>query len=67
LEPKVFDGLFKSKGRLFVWVTADAVRMPVQLKAKINIGTITAALTQADRVPVTRSAPRPDSGGKVAD
>lgn len=52
LEPKVFDGLFKSKGRLFVWVTADAARMPVQLKAKINIGTITAALTQADRIPV---------------
>lgn len=52
LEPKVFDGLFKTKGRLFVWVTADAVRMPVQLKAKINIGTITATLTQADRVPV---------------
>jgi len=51
LEPKVFDGLFKSKGRLFVWVTTDAVRMPVQLKAKINIGTITATLTQADRVP----------------
>jgi Protein of unknown function (DUF3108) len=49
LEPKVFDGLFKSKGRLFVWVTADAARLPVQLKAKINLGTITAALTQADR------------------
>jgi len=56
LEPKVFDGLFKSKGRLFVWVTADASRMPVQLKAKINIGTITAALTQADRVPVPLKA-----------
>jgi len=52
LEPKVFDGLFKSKGRLFVWLTADAARMPVQLKAKINIGTITAALTQVDRIPV---------------
>jgi hypothetical protein len=52
LEPKVFDGLFKSKGRLFVWVTSDAARMPVQLKAKINIGTITATLTQADRLPV---------------
>lgn len=50
LEPKVFDGLFKSKGRLFVWLTADAACMPVQLKAKINIGTITAALTQADRI-----------------
>ena len=51
LEPKVFDGLFKTKGRLFVWVTTDAARMPVQLKAKINIGTITASLTQADRIP----------------
>jgi hypothetical protein len=50
LEPKVFDGLFKSKGRLFVWLTADAARVPVQLKAKINIGTITAALTQVDRI-----------------
>jgi len=58
LEPKVFDGLFKSKGRLFVWVTADAARMPVQLKAKINIGTITATLTQADRIPA-RSHQRP--------
>ena len=57
LEPKVFDGLFKSKGRLFVWVTTDAARMPVQLKAKINIGTITAALTQADRVPVPSHRP----------
>ena len=51
LEPKVFDGLFKSKGRLFVWVTTDSARMPIQLKAKINIGTITASLTQADRIP----------------
>ena len=57
LEPKVFDGLFKSKGRLFVWVTTDAARMPVQLKAKINIGTITAALTQADRLPVPSHRP----------
>jgi hypothetical protein len=57
LEPKVFDGLFKSKGRLFVWVTADSARMPVQLKAKVNIGTITAALTQADRVPVPLHRP----------
>jgi uncharacterized protein DUF3108 len=57
LEPKVFDGLFKSKGRLFVWVTTDSARMPVQLKAKINIGTITAALTQADRVPVPSHRP----------
>ena len=49
LEPKVFDGLFKTKGRLFVWLTNDAARMPVQLKAKVNIGTITVALTQVNQ------------------
>lgn len=49
LEPRVFDGLFKSKGRMFVWLTNDSDKMPVQLKAKINIGTITAVLTQVDR------------------
>jgi hypothetical protein len=56
LEPKVFDGLFKSKGRMFVWLTNDREKMPVQLKAKINIGTITAALTQVDQHPVMRPA-----------
>jgi hypothetical protein len=52
LEPKVFGGLFKNKGRMFVWLTNDQEKMPVQLKAKINIGTITAALTQIDRRPL---------------
>jgi hypothetical protein len=55
LEPKVFDGLFKKKGRMFVWLTNDTAKMPIQLKAKINIGTITALLTRVDRTPVLRS------------
>lgn len=50
LEPRVFDGLFKSRGRLFVWVTNDRVKMPVQLKARMNIGTITAALSQVSKI-----------------
>lgn len=49
LEPRVFNGLFKSRGRLFVWFTKDNVKMPVLFKARMNIGTITAALTQTDR------------------
>lgn len=57
LEPRVFDGLFKSKGRLFVWLTNDEARLPVQLKAKINIGTITAALIQVEGPTVLRPAP----------
>jgi hypothetical protein len=50
LEPRVFDGLFKSRGRLFVWVSDDRAKMPVQLKARMNIGTITAALTQVSKI-----------------
>jgi hypothetical protein len=57
LEPKVFDGLFKNKGRMFVWLTNDNKKIPVQLKAKINIGTITAALTQVHRPPAWRPMP----------
>ncbi|MEW5974339.1 MAG: DUF3108 domain-containing protein [Acidobacteriota bacterium] len=60
LEPKVFDGLFKKKGRMFVWVTNDSQKIPVQLRAKIAIGTITAALTRHDRPPQMQAAP--DSG-----
>ena len=45
VEPDVFSGhLFKQKGRMFVWFTNDARRIPVQLKAQIGIGTIIASL-----------------------
>jgi hypothetical protein len=57
LEPKVFEGLFNKKGRMFVWITTDSDRMPVQLKAKINFGTITAALTKVTK----GSTPSPPS------
>jgi hypothetical protein len=52
LEPRVFEGLFRKKGRMFVWLTQDAEKMPVQLKARINIGTITASLTRVSKPPV---------------
>lgn len=52
LEPRVFEGLFRKKGRMFVWLTHDAEKMPVQLKARINIGTITASLTRVSKPPV---------------
>ena len=46
IEPDVFDGnLFKGKGRLFVWFSNDANRIPVQFKAQTSLGTITASLT----------------------
>lgn len=40
------DALFARKGRLFVWVTDDNRRLPVQIRAKLNfpVGTISVLL-----------------------
>lgn len=45
VEPKVFGGLFKRPGRMYVWFSDDDERRILQLKARISIGTITALLT----------------------
>jgi hypothetical protein len=50
VEPELFSGnLFKGKGRMFVWFSDDASHVPVQLRAQIGIGTITASLTAVER------------------
>lgn len=40
------SGIFKSKGRLLVWLTDDERKIPVQMKSKIIIGYITAELKE---------------------
>jgi len=46
LEPVVLgEALFNQKGRLRVWVTDDAVKMPVLMKSKVLVGAIAAVLT----------------------
>ncbi|MCA9783010.1 MAG: DUF3108 domain-containing protein [Calditrichaeota bacterium] len=40
----VGDGLFKSEGEVFIWLTADERRIPVQMKSKIFIGSISAQM-----------------------
>ncbi|MCP4684252.1 MAG: DUF3108 domain-containing protein [bacterium] len=37
-------GVFKHKGRLKVWLTDDALRMPVLMKSKVIVGSIVAEL-----------------------
>ena len=50
VEPDLFSGnLFKSKGRIFVWFSDDASHLPLQMKAQIGIGTITATLAGIER------------------
>ncbi|MDM7915976.1 MAG: DUF3108 domain-containing protein [Candidatus Eisenbacteria bacterium] len=41
--------LFKHEGRLLIWLTDDERRMPVQMKSKVKIGSITAVLTSFER------------------
>jgi hypothetical protein len=38
------EGLFKAKGEVFIWVTADERRIPVKMKSKIFIGAISAGM-----------------------
>jgi hypothetical protein len=41
LHPKLkFEGIFRRKGELHVWVTADRWRMPVLMRSKVKIGSI---------------------------
>ena len=47
LEPMVKDGgLFKSEGKIYLWVTDDARKMPVKVSAKVPIGSIDSELVK---------------------
>ncbi|HLO24600.1 MAG TPA: DUF3108 domain-containing protein, partial [Geobacteraceae bacterium] len=38
------EGIFERKGEIFIWLTDDARRIPVKMKTKVAIGSITATL-----------------------
>lgn len=46
LEPQLLEGtgLFVKKGRLRIWLTDDARRIPVRLRSKVAIGSVSADL-----------------------
>lgn len=39
-----FEGIFARTGDMFIWLTDDDRRIPVQMKSKVRIGSITATL-----------------------
>jgi len=46
VEPMVREGgLFKSEGRIMVWLTDDVVKVPVKVSAKVPVGAIEGRLT----------------------
>jgi hypothetical protein len=44
VEPKVFSGLLKRKGRMLIWLSADERQLPLRIKAMIAVGSITGTL-----------------------
>ena len=47
IEPLAREGgLFKSEGKLFVWITDDDRRMPVRVSTKIAIGSVDSELVE---------------------
>jgi hypothetical protein len=49
VEPKVFNGLLKRKGRMLIWFSADERQLPLRIKAMISVGTITGTLRSVTR------------------
>jgi hypothetical protein len=44
VEPRVFNGLLKRKGRMLIWFSADQRQLPLRIKAMIAVGSITGTL-----------------------
>jgi Protein of unknown function (DUF3108) len=48
VEPLVkYGGIFQHKGRLLIWLTDDERKMPVLMRSKISVGSISAELVEA--------------------
>jgi hypothetical protein len=41
-----FEGIFQRKGDVYIWLTDDSRKMPVKMKSKIKIGSISADLIE---------------------
>jgi hypothetical protein len=57
VEPKVFDGLFKRKGRMLIWFSDDEQHLPLRIKFMIAVGSITGTLKSVTQPP-TNSSPQ---------
>ena len=58
VEPKVFSGLFKRKGRMLIWFSDDAQHLPLRIKAMIAVGSITGDLKSVSDQPAAASHPK---------
>jgi hypothetical protein len=64
VEPVILgEGLFQHEGRLTVWLTDDAHKMPVLMKTKVKVGSIDASLKEYTRGRPLRQALNSAAGG----
>ena len=46
------ESIFKQKGELWIWLTDDQYRVPVQMKSKVVVGSITTELIEIEGIPL---------------
>jgi hypothetical protein len=49
IQPEAAKGLVRDKGKLWIWYTDDAARVPVQMRARMSWGTLTFQLVRVDK------------------
>lgn len=49
VQPEAASGLLKGKGRIWIWYSDDAARVPVQARAHLYWGTLTFTLQRIDK------------------
>jgi hypothetical protein len=49
VQPEATSGLLKEKGKVWIWYSDDAARIPVQARAHMSWGTLTFTLLRVDR------------------
>lgn len=51
VQPSGSGGVLKSRGKIWIWYSDDAVHIPVQMRARMFWGTLTFQLVRVDRQP----------------
>jgi Protein of unknown function (DUF3108) len=49
VQPEAASGVLKDKGKIWIWYSEDALRAPVQMRARMYWGTVTLTLMRIDR------------------
>ncbi len=49
VQPETATGLLKDKGKILIWYSDDAARVPVQMRARMAWGTLTLILQRIDK------------------